>query len=323
MILNDANFCNYINNSFVFENKPRVAIAVSGGPDSMALLHLVNNWVKTKKGIVEALIVNHNIRENSKEEAYNVSKLLTDYKIKSKILNTNIKRVKKKNMNEARNNRYSLLTEYCKKEKILHLFVAHHLDDNLETFLLRRVSGSNFDGLASISKKVLINKINILRPLLNLSKKKIYKFNKINKIKYIEDPSNVNYRFSRPIIRKYLSDISFDKKKEIVNDFTLIKKNISKYKNMINEILFKNLDYVDSKIVKIDQNVLLKFDYFIAERIIQRIYSYLSNKGVSIRFSKIEILIKFIKTNNLKVFNLKDMKITKIENLLIFSLNKG
>ena len=43
MILNDANFCNYINNSFVFENKPRVAIAVSGGPDSMALLHLVNN----------------------------------------------------------------------------------------------------------------------------------------------------------------------------------------------------------------------------------------------------------------------------------------
>ena len=96
MILNDANFCNYINNNFVFENNPRVAIAVaSGGPDSMALLHLVNNWVKTKKGIVEALIVNHNIRENSKEEAYNVSKILTDYKIKSQILNTNIKRVKK------------------------------------------------------------------------------------------------------------------------------------------------------------------------------------------------------------------------------------
>ena len=92
---------------------------------------------------------------------------------------------------------------------------------------------------------------------------------------------------------------------------------------MINEILFKNLDYVDSKIVKIDQNVLLKFDIFIAERIIQRIYSYLSNNGVSIRFSKIEILIKFIKTNNLRVFNLKDMKITKIENLLIFSLYKG
>ena len=134
-------------------------------------------------------------------------------------------------------NRYSLLTEYCKKEKILHLFVAHHLDDNLETFLLRRVSGSNFDGLASISKKVLINKINILRPLLNLSKK-IYKFNKINKIKYIEDPSNVNYRFSRPIIRKYLSDISFDKKREIVNDFTLIKKYLKIQKHDY-EILLK------------------------------------------------------------------------------------
>ena len=65
------------------------------------------------------------------------------------------------------------------------------------------------------------------------------------------------------------------KKKEIVNDFTLIKKNISKYKNMISEILFKNLDYIDYKIVKIDQNVLLKFDYFIAERIIQRILIFI------------------------------------------------
>ena len=65
MILNDANFCNYINNSFVFENKPRVGNSRSGGPDSMALLRLVNNY-KTKKGIVEAFIVNHNIRENPK-----------------------------------------------------------------------------------------------------------------------------------------------------------------------------------------------------------------------------------------------------------------
>ena len=323
MILNATNFCNYLNNNYVFENKPHVAIAISGGPDSMALLNLVNIWVKTKKGIVEALIVNHNIRKNSKDEAHKVRNILTKNKIKSKILNTNIKNVKKKNMNEARDNRYCLLTKYCKNKKILHLFVAHHFDDNLETFLFRRVSGSNFEGLESMNKKVVNNKINILRPLLNVSKKQIYKFNKINKLEYIEDPTNINLKFTRPIIRKYLSEISLKKKKDIVNDFKFMKKNIPKYKNMISEILFKNLDYVGSKTIKIDQSKLLKYDDFIVERIIQRIYSFLSNKPAYIRFSKIVILIKFIKTNNLKIFNLKDMKIEKIENLLFFSLKKG
>ena len=69
MILNSKNFNNYINKNFAFEYKPTVAVAVSGGPDSMALLFLVNKWIELKNGKIIALIVNHGVRPNSKSEA--------------------------------------------------------------------------------------------------------------------------------------------------------------------------------------------------------------------------------------------------------------
>ena len=75
--LNQVNFNNYINKNYLFERKPFVAVAVSGGPDSMALLFLVNNWIKTVKGSVIAIIVNHGLRENSKEEAKLVQNKIT------------------------------------------------------------------------------------------------------------------------------------------------------------------------------------------------------------------------------------------------------
>ena len=64
-------------------------------------------------------------------------------------------------MNEARINRYNLLTNYCRKKNILHLFVGHHLDDNLETFIYRKVSGSDFEGLQSIKNKSVNNKVDV------------------------------------------------------------------------------------------------------------------------------------------------------------------
>ena len=68
-------------------------------------------------------------------------------------------------MNEARDNRYNLLTDFCIKNNILHLFIAHHKDDNLETFLNRKIAGSDFYGLKSMSELSFTIKF-IIRPLL-------------------------------------------------------------------------------------------------------------------------------------------------------------
>ena len=111
--LNEKKFISFLTNQKCFEDKPHVAVGVSGGPDSMALLFLLNQWIATVNGKLEALIVNHNLRNNSYDEAISVHKYLKDKKIDSKILNVKKNQIKKRSMHEARNNRYNLLTNFC------------------------------------------------------------------------------------------------------------------------------------------------------------------------------------------------------------------
>ena len=116
MKLNKENFLKLINQKFIFENNPTIAVAVSGGPDSMALLFLLNRWIKFKKGKLIALIVNHNLRKSSMKEALSISKLLSNKNIRSKILTINKQKIIKKSMEEARLFRYEKLINFCKKK---------------------------------------------------------------------------------------------------------------------------------------------------------------------------------------------------------------
>ncbi len=222
MNLTNKEFIKYIEKRYTFENKPSVAVAVSGGPDSMSLLFLVNAFIKYKKGNLISLIVDHRIRKNSKEETKHISAYLDKNKINSQILTVDKDNVSKKSMNEARNNRYNLLTDFCIKNNILHLFIAHHKDDNLETFLNRKIAGSDFYGLKSMSELSFYNRVNIIRPLLNFSKEILLDYNMKNKIEYINDPSNFNLDYTRPTIRNFLKKSDQKTIKQINKDFESI-----------------------------------------------------------------------------------------------------
>ena len=88
MLLNDINFFSYLNNLKCFEKYRHVAVGVSGGPDSIALVYLINKWIKSKKGKLSALIFDHRIRSNSEQESYQVRDILLNLNINAKILKT-------------------------------------------------------------------------------------------------------------------------------------------------------------------------------------------------------------------------------------------
>jgi len=319
MKLTNKEFIKNIEKKYTFEKNPSVAVAVSGGPDSMSLLFLVNAFIKYKKGNLMALIVDHRIRKNSKEEAKYISTYLDKNNITSQILTVNKVNVSKKSMNEARNNRYNLLTDFCIKNKILHLFIAHHKDDNLETFLNRKIAGSDFYGLKSMSELSLYNKVFIIRPLLNFSKEKLSDYNKKNKIEYINDPSNLNLDYTRPKIRNFLKKSDQKTIKEINKDFENILLYSPYFIQMIFEILLKNIVHVDSKKIVFEINNIKNLDEITAENIIRKIYKFLFYESDAPRSKKTRILISEMKKLNFNIFNIKGMIVKKNGDFLTFS----
>ena len=321
MKLNKLDFIRNLNNNFIFEKNPNVAVAVSGGPDSAALIFLINEWINLVKGKVISLTINHNLRKESSKESKIVSNFLKEKKINTKILNVKKNKIFKKSMKEARINRYNLLTNYCRDNNILHLFVAHHKDDQIETFVNRKLSGSDFNGLQGIKNINLTNHICIIRPLLNYSKKQIIKFNIKNGIKFIDDPSNKNFEYTRPVIREFLDKTSLSIKKKINKDFQLIQDNTELYNQMISEQLIKNIIEAKKNYIKTNFNNLVDLDVLILERIIKKIYFYFHNQNIFLKSDKIQILISKLNNRNFKIFNLKSMIVKKDNNFLIFSKN--
>ena len=319
MKLTNKEFIKNIEKKYTFEKKPSVAVAVSGGPDSMSLLFLVNAFIKYKKGKLMALIVDHRIRKNSKEEAKHISAYLDKNNINSQILTVDKDNVSKKSMNEARNNRYNLLTDFCIKNNILHLFIAHHKDDNLETFLNRKIAGSDFYGLKSMSEFSLYNKVCIIRPLLNFSKDALLNYNKKNKIEYINDPSNFNLDYTRPTIRNFLKKSDQKTIKEINKDFENILFYSPYFIQMIFEILLKNIVKIDSKKIIVGLDNMKNLNEINSENIIRRIYQFLFYESNAPRSKKIRILINEIKKLNFKYFNIRGMIVKKNDDFLTFS----
>ncbi|MCD8496991.1 MAG: tRNA lysidine(34) synthetase TilS [Alphaproteobacteria bacterium] len=181
-----------------------IAVAVSGGPDSMALAALLFRWCKKQgsKITLHALTVDHGLRAESKAEAAQVGKWLSDWPgVKHHVLAWQGEKREARIQEEARAARYKLMEEYCRERGIKNLFLAHHQDDQAETFLLRLAAGSGLDGLAGMAIRQPYKSIILLRPLLDIPKADLVAFCRAENIPFVDDPSNHKDRFARVRLR--------------------------------------------------------------------------------------------------------------------------
>ena len=189
--------------------RENLAVAVSGGPDSLALAYLAKCYSIKNKITVKFFLVDHKLRPESTKEAVSVKKILQKIGITCKILNWKGKKPSKNIQSLARQARYSLLAKECKKNNIKHLLLGHHSNDLFENFLIRVVRGSGLNGLVSFNKSVKYKDedLNILRPLLNLEKNDLINISKIVFKFFIKDPSNINEIYKRTRIRTLLESL--------------------------------------------------------------------------------------------------------------------
>lgn len=186
-------------------SETKVAVAVSGGPDSLALLLLASAALP---GRVLALTVDHGLRMEGAAEAAMVAALCEDLGVKHRTLA--IAALDAANIQaEARAARYKAMAEACAEAGISRLITAHHADDQAETLVMRLARGSGLTGLGSIRAVRRDDGMTILRPLLGYRKAELAQIVEAAGIVAVDDPSNRSPAYDRTAARVLLADASW------------------------------------------------------------------------------------------------------------------
>ena len=172
-----------------------IVIALSGGIDSVVLLHFLNSHYP---GNIRAVHINHNLSKHSKDWSLFCKELCHKQDIEFKSIDINIKTSSNVEEN-ARKKRYNSLKSELSKNEVL--CTAHHQEDQSETFLLQLFRGSGVAGLASMPKKKSFADTFLYRPFLNISKQLIVDYATKNNLDWVEDDSNINLNFKRNLLR--------------------------------------------------------------------------------------------------------------------------
>ncbi len=184
-----------------FEQNPLLAVAVSGGRDSLALALLADTWASARQGKVLALIVDHALRPESAAEVAATRATLAKQAIDAEILSWKGEKPKAGIQQAARDARYGLMFEACRHRGILHLLVGHHAADQAETISMRASRASGPDGLAGMAALIEQRDLRVLRPLLGVARERLTATLEARGLRWVEDPSNTDSRFERARVR--------------------------------------------------------------------------------------------------------------------------
>jgi tRNA(Ile)-lysidine synthase len=208
LAVSDAEFRALMGRLGEFEKNPTVAIAVSGGADSMALAVLANRWSKQRRGKIVALTVDHGLRAGSRAEANEAHRRLVGRGIDCQLLVWRGDKPKSGIQAAARDARYRLMAQWCRRHGVLHLLVAHHREDQAETILHRLARASGVDGLAGMAAIHELPDVRLLRPCLSLPRDRLRAVLLKHKIDWAEDPSNEDRGYARVRLRALLPDLA-------------------------------------------------------------------------------------------------------------------
>jgi len=302
-----------------FDIHEKFIVAVSGGPDSLALAFLTKIYSIQNKIICKYFIVDHKLREESTEEAKKVKKILKKLNINSEILTWYGTKPTKNIQSIARKKRYDLLFSKCKQLKINNLVIGHHQDDLFENFFIRMLRGSGLKGLVSLEKKTTFNEINLIRPLLKFNKKDLeFISNHVFRF-FIKDPSNKDIKYTRIRIRRLieeLKDNGLDKAK-----LFLTLKNLKKSNQALSFYVEKNKKlntffHEDKKELVLNKN-FFNHPYEVIFRSISDCIRLVGNKYHAVRGKKIDYILEKIRQNSLKKETLGGCLIKKVNQTVI------
>ena len=185
---------------------PAIVLAVSGGPDSIALMWLAARWRRalTRGPELVAVTVDHGLRAEAAREARDVKRLAKSLDLPHRTLRWTGPKPKAGLPAAAREARYRLLTQAARARGATHILTGHTRDDQAETLLMRMLRGSGIAGLAAMARETERDGVRLARPLLDVPKSRLIATLQKARIDFADDPTNQDVSFTRPRLRAIL-----------------------------------------------------------------------------------------------------------------------
>ena len=276
------------------KEKQSMAVALSGGCDSLSLTLALNNAGYN----VTAILINHHLRDTASQEIKTTTTTLKQFNIKYIIQNWSGKY--KNNLEaEARKARYKLLLNVCKKNNIDILCIGHHAEDQIETLLLNLARGSGLDGLCCMPKVKILDKIKVIRPMLELTKQDCKNYLLDLNVKWCEDESNSDIRYKRNKLRFLLNEI--EDKNLIVKRILTTIETLQEARETLDTLLLnvnKNILQNNDNEITFKKTNFLSLTKYLQKSIISKCIMQLANKEYKPRLYQIKNIINSIKTEN-------------------------
>ena len=297
-----------------------VVIGCSTGPDSMALLDML---LKVREDLNIKIIcahVNHNLRTQSKEEAIFMKafckeqEIVFEYLLIDKYGDDNFH-------NEARNIRYNFFEKVIEKYKADYLMTAHHGDDLIETILMRITRGSSLKGYSGFQKIVDKGNYKIIRPLIDMTKEELLKYDEENKVRYFIDDSNSKMKYTRNRYRAHILPFLKEEDKNIHLKYLKFSEDLDK----VYQIVEKEKQKILKKVVNNNKLNITEFKqvdtYFQKEILYSLINKYYSDDLLLINDKHIDLIENLINSTKANSYvNLpNEVVVTKNYNTLEIS----
>ena len=278
----------------LWNKEDKIAIALSGGVDSIVLFHLLVTEYKDSYKELVVFHINHGLREESYEEAEFVEKFVKDFDVKFYKEELNMSDLERDSHTSeemlARELRYQAFNKMAKLEGVTKLLTAHHKNDQVENILMRLLTGRSIDHSLAICEEIEMAGLNIYRPLLNSLKAELEEYAKEKNLHYYVDATNFDTDYTRNNIRHNIVPL--------LNDI-----NSGSFDNLIN---FAN--YYQNINNNLKKAILSNKDNYIFSRDEDKI-SLVKDKFLELNEEEMYFLLKDLITDELGVFDIKQKAI--------------
>ena len=302
----------------LFSENSRILVACSGGPDSMALLHLLKDIAIHRHTTYEigVAIVDHCIRPESKEEVLWLQQQVESLALPFYSATFDVPRLSKEQKTSeetmGRQVRYQWLTEVATSEKYDYIAVAHHKDDQAESILAHIIRGSGLNGLAGMSVVSSEYSIPVIRPLLDVTKETLLAYLAVKGISYCVDRTNEDVRYQRNRIRhRIIPELEFINP-NVVDAIVRLGSSVSEDLAVISDLTaqaFERIVIIDKGAMNLSRKALRKEPLAIQRRLWQRLVSSIDS-DITLTTAHQEQLLDIVNTGEAKTFTIKSIKVT-------------